>query len=166
MKNGRTSPLGFSTRAIHHGYNPYAGEGSLNPPVYLNSTYAFNTVEDGSARFSGEQPGFVYSRIGNPTNQLLEVRLADLEGGEAALTTASGMGAITSLLWTLLAPGDEVIADKTLYGCTFGFLNHGLARFDTYKDFDPLVGNRISVASFATNQLERDRWRVAKVSSR
>ncbi len=129
MRNGRTAPLGFSTRAIHHGYNPYAGVGSLNPPVYLNSTYAFNTVEDGSARFSGDQPGFVYSRIGNPTNQLLELRLADLEGGEAALTTASGMGAITSLLWTLLAPGDEVIADKTLYGCTFGFLNHGLARF-------------------------------------
>jgi len=71
----------------------------------------------------------VYSRVGNPTTELLEQRLAELKVGEAALVTAAGMGATTSLLWTLLKPGDEVIADKTLYGCTFGFLNHGLARF-------------------------------------
>ncbi len=120
---------GFSTRAIHHAYDPYAGFGSLNPPVYLSSTYTFPTVEDGAARFAGEQAGFVYSRVGNPTTMLLEQRIADLEGGEAALVTASGMGATTSLLWTLLQPGDEVIADKTLYGCTFGFFNHGLAKF-------------------------------------
>lgn len=132
MKNNQPSPLsepGFSTRAIHHAYDPYAGEGSLNPPLYLSSTYTFPTVEDGSARFSGEQPGYVYSRVGNPTTVLLEQRVANLEGGEAALATASGMGATAALLWTLLQPGDEVIADKTLYGCTFGFLNHGLAKF-------------------------------------
>ncbi len=120
---------GFSTRAIHHAYDPYAGNGALNPPVYLSSTYTFPTVEDGAARFAGEQPGYVYSRVGNPTTVLLEERIADLEGGEAALVTASGMGATTSLLWTLLQPGDEIIADKTLYGCTFGFFNHGLAKF-------------------------------------
>jgi len=120
---------GFSTRAIHHAYDAYAGHGSLNPPLYLSSTYTFPTVEDGAARFAGEQAGFVYSRVGNPTTALLEARLADLEGGEAALATASGQGATTSLLWTLLAPGDQVVADKTLYGCTFGFLNHGLAKF-------------------------------------
>ncbi len=120
---------GFTTRAIHHAYDPYAGEGSLNPPLYLSSTYTFPTVEDGAARFAGEQAGYVYSRVGNPTTVLLEQRIANLEGAEAALATASGMGATTSLLWTLLQPGDEVIADKTLYGCTFGFLNHGLAKF-------------------------------------
>jgi methionine-gamma-lyase len=97
--------------------------------VYLSSTYAVPTVEAGAARFAGEQSGYVYSRVGNPTTVLLEQRIADLEGAEAALVTASGMGATTSLLWTLLAPGDEVIADKTLYGCTFGFFNHGLAKF-------------------------------------
>ncbi len=129
MDTSRTRRPGFDTRAIHHGYDPYVGHGSLNPPVYLSSTYAFPTVEDGSARFAGEQAGFVYSRVGNPTTALLEARVADLEGGEAALATASGQGATTSLLWTLLAPGDEIIADKTLYGCTFGFLNHGLAKF-------------------------------------
>ncbi len=120
---------GFATRAIHHAYDAYAGNGALNPPIYLSSTYTFPTVEDGSARFAGEQAGYVYSRVGNPTTVLLEQRIADLEGGEAALVTASGMGAITSLMWTLLQPGDEVIADKTLYGCTFGFFNHGLAKF-------------------------------------
>ena len=81
------------------------GHGSLNPPLYLSSTYTFPTVEDGSARFAGEQAGFVYSRVGNPTTALLEARLADLEGGEAALVTASGQGATTSLLWTLLRAG-------------------------------------------------------------
>ena len=129
MPDTKNSRPGFSTRAIHHAYDPYAGHGSLNPPLYLSSTYAFPTVEDGAARFAGEQAGYVYSRVGNPTTNLLEQRIADLEGGEAALVTASGMGATTSLLWTLLQPGDELIADKTLYGCTFGFFNHGLAKF-------------------------------------
>lgn len=129
MAQTTASRKGFSTRAIHHGYDPYEGVGALNPPVYLSSTFTFPTVEDGAARFAGEQAGYVYSRVGNPTTCLLEQRIADLEGGEAALVTASGMGATTSLLWTLLQPGDEVIADKTLYGCTFGFFNHGLAKF-------------------------------------
>ena len=129
MPETKNTRPGFSTRAIHHAYDPYAGHGSLNPPLYLSSTYAFPTVEDGAARFAGEQAGYVYSRVGNPTTNLLEQRIADLEGGEAALVTASGMGATTSLLWTLLKPGDEMIADKTLYGCTFGFFNHGLAKF-------------------------------------
>ncbi len=120
---------GFATRAIHHGYDPYGGPGALTPPIYLSSTYTFPTVEDGTARFAGEQRGFVYSRVGNPTTALLERRLAELEGGEACLVTASGQGATTSLMWSLLQPGDQVIADKTLYGCTFGFFNHGLAKF-------------------------------------
>ncbi|HNA83692.1 MAG TPA: aminotransferase class I/II-fold pyridoxal phosphate-dependent enzyme, partial [Thiobacillaceae bacterium] len=129
MDANPTRRAGFSTRAIHHAYDPYAGTGDLNPPIHVSSTYTFPTVEDGAARFAGEQAGYVYSRVGNPTTVLLEQRIADLEGGEAALVTASGMGATTSLLWTLLKPGDEVIADKTLYGCTFGFFHHGLARF-------------------------------------
>ncbi|HMM50160.1 MAG TPA: methionine gamma-lyase [Burkholderiaceae bacterium] len=129
MSEDRGSCKGFTTRAIHHAYDPYSGYGALNPPVYLSSTYTFPTVEDGAARFAGEQAGFVYSRVGNPTTVLLEERIANLEGGEAALVTASGMGATTSLLWTLLQPGDEIITDKTLYGSTFGFFNHGLAKF-------------------------------------
>lgn len=129
MSRSADDKPGFSTRAIHHGYDVYAGHGALNPPLYMSSTYTFPTVDDGSARFAGEQAGYVYSRVGNPTTVLLEQRIADLEGGEAALVTGSGMGATTSLLWTLLKPGDEVIADKTLYGCTYAYFNHGLARF-------------------------------------
>ena len=110
---------GFATRAIHHGYDPLDHEGALNPPVYLNSTYAFPDIAEGQRRFRGESPGYIYSRVGNPTVSVLEARLASLEGGAAALATASGMGAITSTLWTLLQAGDAIVADQTLYGCTF-----------------------------------------------
>ncbi len=79
--------------------------------------------------FAGDRAGHIYSRISNPTCDLLEKRIAILEGAEAGLALASGMGAITATMWTLLAPGDEVILDKTLYGCTFSFMQHGLAKF-------------------------------------
>lgn len=129
MSESKSSKQGFSTRAIHHAYDAYAGYGSLNPPVYMSSTYTFPTIADGAARFAGEQAGYVYSRVGNPTTVLLEERLANLEGGEAALVTASGQGATSSLLWTLLQPGDEIIADKTLYGCTYAYFHKGLEKF-------------------------------------
>ncbi len=120
---------GFSTRAIHTGHDPQQHQGALNPPVYLNSTYAFESTEQGQKRFSGEESGYVYSRVGNPTETVLEEKLADLEGGEAALAVASGMGAITSLFWSFVEPGDEIVADKTLYGCTFAFLTEGISKF-------------------------------------
>lgn len=120
---------GFSTRAIHHGYDPMSHGGALVPPIYQTATYAFASVEYGAACFAGEEPGHFYSRISNPTLALLEERVASLEGGEAALALASGMGAITSTLWTLLRPGDELIAGRTLYGCTFAFLHHGIGEF-------------------------------------
>nr|WP_070958654.1 methionine gamma-lyase [Hyphomonas sp. Mor2] len=120
---------GFSTRAIHHGYDPMAADGALTPPLHLTSTFAFETAEQGGARFAGEAPGHIYTRISNPTTELLEQRMASLEGGEAAVAMASGMGAITSVLWSILRAGDELITDKTLYGCTFSFFQHGLSRF-------------------------------------
>jgi len=125
----RNAKAGFATRAIHHGYNPASHNGALNQPVYMSSTFAFDTAEQGGRRFAGDEGGYIYSRIGNPTLSLLEDRLATLEGGEAAIATASGMGAITSVFWTLISPGDEVIVDRTLYGCTFAFFRHGLERF-------------------------------------
>jgi methionine-gamma-lyase len=120
---------GFATRAIHLGYDPMEHEGALTPPLHLTSTFAFETAEAGGETFAGARPGHIYSRISNPTLDLLERRVADLEGAEAGLALASGMGAITAVLWTLLAPGDEVIVDKTLYGCTFAFMHHGLRKF-------------------------------------
>lgn len=124
------STAGFSTRAIHHGYNASDHQGALNPPMYLTSTFTFETAEAGGAMFAGEQQGYFYSRISNPTLDHLEQRIANLESAEAGLATASGMGAITSVFWTFVQAGDEVIIDKTLYGCTFAFLSHGLTKFD------------------------------------
>ena len=129
QSGGRNRRLGFATRAIHHGYDPRDSEGALTPPVYMTSTYAFNSAEEGGAILRGEASGYVYGRTKNPTQDLLERRLAELEGGEAALVTASGMGAITTSLWTLLSQGDEVIIDHTLYGSTFAFFMHGLTKF-------------------------------------
>lgn len=120
---------GFSTRAIHYGYDPIENQGALVPPIYLSATFAFPSVEYGGRCFAGEEQGYFYTRISNPTLSILEARMATLEGGEAAVAFSSGMGAITSTLWTLLRPGDEILADRTLYGCTFSFLNHGMAQF-------------------------------------
>ncbi len=131
---------GFSTRAIHEGYDPLAYHGALNPPVFLTSTFAFDSVETGMQRFAGTAPGYVYSRVGNPTVSVLESRLASLEEGEAGLATSSGMGAITAVIWTLLKAGDEIVADKTLYGCTFALLHHQLERFGITTRFADLTG--------------------------
>lgn len=120
---------GFATRAIHHGYDPMTAHGALTAPVYMTSTYAFESAEAGGAMFRGEKPGYIYGRTRNPTQALLEDRMAELEGGEAALALASGMGAISALLWTLLEAGDEVVVDHTLYGNTYYLFTKGLAKF-------------------------------------
>ncbi|MFC3721935.1 methionine gamma-lyase [Neoaquamicrobium sediminum] len=131
----RNAPEGFATRAIHFGYDPLDYHGALNPPVFLTSTYAFDRTDTGSNRFTGDEHGYIYGRVGNPTTSILETRLAALEGGEAALATSSGMGAITSVIWSLVKAGDDVLADKTLYGCTFSLLLHHLARFGVTTHF-------------------------------
>ncbi len=127
--DNNSSELGFATRAIHNGYDSSTEQGALVPPLYMTSTFTFESAEQGAALFAGEQEGHFYSRVSNPTLSLLETRIASLECAEAALATASGMGAITSTLWTLLKQGDEIIVDKTLYGCTFSFMQHGLTKF-------------------------------------
>ena len=129
MGKANTHTGGFSTRAIHHGYNPADNQGALVPPIYTSATFAFPDVGYGARCFTGEESGYFYTRIANPTLALLEGRLASLEQGVGAVVFGSGMGAITATLWSMLEPGDEVLADMTLYGCTFAFLHHGLARF-------------------------------------
>ena len=120
---------GPSTRAIHLGYDPLDHEGAVSPPVFMTSTYAFETAEAGGEMFRGDRPGYVYGRTRNPTQALLEERLASLEGGEAGVGFASGMAAITTTCWSLLSSGDKVVIDKTLYGSTFAFFMRGLSRF-------------------------------------
>ena len=157
MRNG--PPLGFATEAIHHGYDPLEEQGALTPPLHLTSTFAFESAEAGAARFAGEAEGHIYTRISNPTTDLLERRMAALEGGEAAVATASGMGAITSVLWTFLKAGDEIITDKTLYGCTFAFMRDGLSRFGVNvrhvdlidpRALDAVISDRTRLVYFET----------------
>ncbi len=121
--------LGFCTRAIHEGFHSADAGGALTPPVHFTSTFTFPDVESAGAAFAGDNPAHIYTRISNPTLDLLERRMASLEGAESAVSFASGMGAITAVFWTLVQPGDELLVDKTLYGCTYAFFNHGLARF-------------------------------------
>lgn len=128
-KDRRNAPAGFSTRAIHLGYDPAAEQGALTPPIFMTSTYAFESAEAGGEMFRGERAGYIYGRTRNPTQALLEARMASLEGGEAGLAFASGIGAIAATVWTLASAGDEVVIDHTLYGSSFAFFTHGLTRF-------------------------------------
>lgn len=119
----KKSNHGFSTKAIHGGgYSPKDNFGSLNPPIHQTSTFVFNNVEEGRARFAGEQEGYIYTRIGNPTVKILEDRMAELEGGEAAIAFGSGMGATSAVILGLLKTGDHIIATDALYGGTYSFL--------------------------------------------
>lgn len=118
----------FSTDALH-GSSMKDAYGALVTPIYNSSTFIFDSTAQGAARFALEEAGYIYGRIGNPTCAALEETMAKLEGGEAALVTASGMGAITATIWTCISAGEEIVADKTLYGCTFEFFEHHLSRF-------------------------------------
>lgn len=125
---------GFATRQIHAGNKP-EGNGALCTPIYQTSTFKFETVEQGGARFAGEESGYIYSRLGNPSQALVEDKMASLENGEAALATASGMGAISSALWSAVQAGDSIVACDTLYGCTYALLCHGISKFGVDVSF-------------------------------
>lgn len=126
--------MGFSTKAIHGGQEKNAA-GALVTPIYQASTFVFESAQQGARRFALEEEGYIYTRLGNPNAAELERKVALLEGGEAALATGSGMGAITSALWTTLEPGDHVVAGQALYGCTFAFLSHGASKYGIETTF-------------------------------
>jgi methionine-gamma-lyase len=119
--------LRLSTRAIHHGYDPSEHQGAVAPPVYFTSTYTFGTVEETEA--AAAQGGLLYAREHNPTTEILEARLANLEGAEAGVVVASGMAAIGTLILSLLSQGDEIVVHKTLYSNTRSLMKGGLPRF-------------------------------------
>lgn len=130
MKN-----MSVATKAIHGGVSKEKGYGSLSMPIYQTSTFVFETAEQGGRRFAGEEEGYIYSRLGNPTVSLLEEKIALLEGAEACVAFSSGMGAISSTLWSIAGAGKHIVADGTLYGCTFALLNHGMPRYGVEVDF-------------------------------
>jgi methionine-gamma-lyase len=127
--SGRNRQQGFATRAIHVGYDPARHEGALTPPIFMTSTFVFETAEAGSEMFRGDRPGYIYGRTRNPTQTVLEERMANLEGGEAAMTAGSGMAAVSSVMLTILSAGDELLIDHTIYGNTFAYFTQALPRF-------------------------------------
>ena len=131
--------LGKSTQAIHAGERatPTTEKSGipLLPPIYQNSTFRFTTAAECAEAFRDEESGYVYTRWGNPTQEVLETKLAVLEAGEAALATASGMGAVSTALLTALADGGHVVAMENLYSATFQILNEDLPRFGIETTF-------------------------------
>ncbi|MEG1895504.1 MAG: methionine gamma-lyase [Oscillospiraceae bacterium] len=129
------SKKGIGTKAIHAGNVHDKQYGALTMPIYQTSTFVFDSCEQGGNRFSGKESGYIYSRLGNPTSSVLEAKVAALDGAEACAATSSGMGAISSCLWTIAKAGAHIIADGTLYGCTYALLSHGLTRYGVEVDF-------------------------------
>lgn len=113
---------GIHTRAIHAGEAPDPGTGALVPPLHLATTYHLGTADSGAAIFSGEKEAYVYTRWGNPTVAAFQERAASLEGGEAALATASGMAAISTALLNILKAGDHIVSAQAIYPSTVHFM--------------------------------------------
>lgn len=123
-----TTRPGFTTRQIHHGGHQGHAAGPLSTPICQTSTFAMESARHGAELFDRSAEGYIYTRLGNPDHALLEQRIADLENGEAAVATSSGMAAISSILLTLLKAGDHVVSGRVLYGCTFSLLRDSLPR--------------------------------------
>jgi len=117
------------TQCIHGPEKPNDPHGALSAPLYQTSTFSFANAAQGAARFAGEEQGFIYTRLGNPTTQELEQKVAQLENCEAAAATATGMGAVSASVLSFLQQGDHLVASSALYGCTFAFFAHMLSRF-------------------------------------
>ncbi|MGL4219647.1 MAG: methionine gamma-lyase [Shewanella sp.] len=117
-----------ATQAIHAGHEREAF-GSLVTPLYQTATFVFDSAQQGGERFAGNEPGYIYTRLGNPTVTELERKMAILEGAEAAAATASGMGAVSAALLANLQIGDHLVASNAVYGCTFALMTNQFARF-------------------------------------
>ena len=128
----------FATEALHAGHDVTVNGGTRAVPIYQTTSYVFNNADHAANLFNLSEPGFIYTRLNNPTNDILEQRLAALEGGIASVVTASGTAAINTTLLTLLKAGDHIVASSSLYGGTYNLLNVTLPRFGITTTFvDP-----------------------------
>jgi O-acetylhomoserine (thiol)-lyase len=128
----------FATKALHAGHDVTQTGGTRAVPIYQSTAYVFDDSDDAAGRFNLSVPGFIYTRLNNPTNDILEQRLAALEGGLAAVVTASGTAAISTTLLTLLKAGDHIVASSSLYGGTYNLLSVTLPRHGITTTFvDP-----------------------------
>ncbi len=137
MKTDRkkTPAMGKATRAIHAGAAEHSAYGEISVPIFQSSTFVFPNAADGAARFAGEQPGYIYTRIGNPTVHALEENLATLEGGVAGIATATGMAAVGTVFIALLGQGDHVVAGNCIYGPSRVMLEKEMSRFGVRSTF-------------------------------
>lgn len=138
----------IETAVIHKGYDSTVHHDSLATPLYQTSTFSFSSAQEGEARFAGEAPGNIYSRLGNPTVRVLEERMAEIEGGQSALAFGSGMAAASAILVHLTKAGDHVLCSRGIYGCTFGLLGimeekygitHSLIEMTTERQIEQAV---------------------------
>lgn len=131
----KTTYLSPETTAIHAGQEPDPVYGGVSVPIYQSSTFAFESAEQGAARFAGKEAGFIYTRIGNPTIRALETSLAALEGGCDASATATGMAAVTTIYTALLDKDAHVVGTASIYGPSRTVLETEFARFGVRSDF-------------------------------
>ena len=129
----------IETKVIHEGYEQMQHLGSLAAPIFQTSTFVFENAEQGERRFAGEEEGYIYSRLGNPTVNILEERIAMLEGGEAGLAFASGMAAVSAVLLALTKANDHIICSQGLYGCTFGLLHFMKEKYHITHNFSEML---------------------------
>ena len=130
--------LKLATNALHAGHDVTQTQGTRAVPIYQTSSYVFNDSDHAANLFALAESGYIYTRLNNPTNDVLEQRLAAVEGGVAAVATASGTSAIATTFMTLLKTGDHIVASNSLYGGTFNMLNNTLPRFGITTTFvDP-----------------------------
>ena len=128
----------FATNALHAGHDTTKNGGTRAVPIYQTTSYVFNNSDHAANLFGLAEAGFIYTRLNNPTNDILEQRLAKLEGGIGAVVTASGTAAISTALLTLLKAGDHIVASNSLYGGTYNLLNVTLPRLGITTTFvDP-----------------------------
>ena len=138
----------FATNALHAGHDVTKNVGTRAVPIYQTSSYVFNNSDHASNLFSLSEAGYIYTRLNNPTNDVLEQRLAKLEGGIGAVVTASGASAIATTLLTLLKAGDHIVASNSLYGGTYNLLNVTLPRLGITTTFvDPSEAENFLKAS-------------------
>jgi len=139
------------TLALGYGYDPFLSEGSLKPPVFLTSTFQFDSAEEGKRFFElayglrepadGEERGLIYSRLNNPNLQIFEERMAAWDGAEVGATFASGMAAISTAMLGLLRPGDAVISTEPVYGGTHYLFNRILPAYGMHVEWVPAGGD-------------------------
>lgn len=129
----------FDTQCVHLGTHPDPETGALATPIYQTSTFAFRNADEGARRFRGEEDGYIYTRLGNPNHTAVELKIAGLEGAEAGAVAASGMGAISAVLWTALKGGDHVLAGNSLYGCTYSLISHHFPHYGIESTFMDLT---------------------------